>query len=569
MPGESKALDTGSIPTNGEAAGLPLAVHLPEPRHEYEPPQPPANGTVTDAGIQPGRSNLLGRRLRSAAPWLISAGAFFIYSLISVLRYERRESMSWDLGIFTQAVRAYAHFQAPMVNIRGQNLDLLGDHWHPILMLLGPVFRVFPSPITLLVAQSFLLALAAVPLTRTAMDLLGPRQGSAIGIAYGLSWGVVQAANFDFHEVAFAVPALAFSLCAYIRRDDARTVLWSLPLLFVKEDLALLVPVIIAMVVARTRLRGRAGYQGAAIGVGVACGALLTSFLVKVVIPHFNPDNAYLYWKEGGCLDPGQHAGLGRLMTCVPGQLLDGLGVKERTILLTLLPVAFVAVRSPLVLLAVPAMLARFVNVGSAYWGTDFHYSVIPMVIVFAAAVHGLVLMKESREAAARRQASRKPQDQHRIQAPPQPSRRSGSPVQGWLRAVGDAQLKHGAVAMLAVAAALTQSFPLQDLWHHETWFPDAHVAAVKRGEAAVPSGVTVETTVTMLPALAARTEALWIGNPNIVEPPEYEAFDIDRAGWNGQPSALDFVRSRHPGYGYEQVFADAANNVYVFRRTD
>ncbi|HEY0495419.1 MAG TPA: DUF2079 domain-containing protein, partial [Kutzneria sp.] len=419
--------------------------------------------------------------------------------------------------------------------------------------------------ITLLVAQSFLLALAAVPLTRTAMDLLGPRQGYAIGIAYGLSWGVVQAANFDFHEVAFAVPALAFSLCAYIRREYRKTILWSLLLLFVKEDLALLVPVIIAVVVARTRLRGRPGYQSAVIGLGVAFGALLTSVLVKIVIPHFNPDGVYLYWREGGCLDPGQHAGFGRLMTCVPGQFLDGFGVKGRTLLLTLLPVAFVALRSPLVLLAVPALFARFVNVGPAYWGTDFHYSVIPTVVVFAAAVHGLVLMKQSRDAAARRPSSKRPQ----YQSHPQPRRRSRAALRAKLHSVGDAQLKHGAVVMLAVAAALTQSFPLQDLWRHETWFPSVHVAAVKRGEAAVPSGVTVETTVTMLPALAARTDALWIGNPNMVEPPEYEAFDIDRAGWNGQPSALDFVRSRHPGHGYEQVFADPADNVYVFRRTD
>ncbi|MFL6109835.1 MAG: DUF2079 domain-containing protein, partial [Catenulispora sp.] len=417
--------------------------------------------------------------------------------------------------------------------------------------LLGPLFRVFPSPITLLLAQSFLLALAAVPLTRTAMDLVGRRQGYAIGIAYGLSWGVVQAANFDFHEVAFAVPALAFSLCAYIRGEYRKAVLWALPLLFVKEDLALLVPIIVAMVVARTRLRGRLTRQGATLGLGIAVGALLLSLLVRVVIPHFNPDGVYLYWNEGGCLDPEQHAGLGRLLTCVPHQFVDGIGDKGRTILMTLLPVAFIALRSPLVLLAVPALLARFINVGPAYWGTDFHYSVVPTVIVFAAAIHGLVLMKQSREAAPGRRS-------------PRPR-----PPGAWLHELGDAQLKHGAVAMLAVAAALTQAFPLQDLWHHETWFPDEHAVAVKRAEAAVPSGVTVETTVTMLPALAARTAALWIGNTNIVDPPDYEAFDIDRSGWNGQTSALDFVRARHPGYDYQQVFADPKNNVYVYRRTD
>ena len=457
--------------------------------------------------------------------------------------------MSWDLGIFTEAVNDYAHFQAPMVGIRGQEMDLLGDHWHPILMLLGPFFRVFPSPITLLVAQSVLLALAAVPLTRTAMDLLGRYQGYAIGVAYGLSWGVVQAANFDFHEVAFAVPAIAFSLCAYIRGEYRKTILWALPLLFVKEDLALLVPIIVAMVVARTRFPGRAVTQGAVVACGVALGAMTISLLVRVVIPHFNPNGVYEYWNEGGCLDPKLHTGVGKLLTCVPRQFVNGIGAKERTILMTLLPVAFVALRSPLVLLAVPALVARFLNVMPSYWGTDFHYSVVPMVVVFAAAVHGLVLMKQAREReAAAPDARREPRS--------------------WLRIVGDAQLKHGAVAMLGIAAALTQSFPLDDLWHHQTWFPDARAKAIKRAEALIPSGVTVETTVPMLPALAARTQALWIGNANIVMPPDYEAFDIDRTGWAGQSSALAFIRARHPGYDYQQVFADGADNVYVFKRT-
>jgi uncharacterized membrane protein len=484
------------------------------------------------------------------APWIIAAGAFILYALISILRYERRDSLSWDLGIFTQAVRGYAHFHAPMVVIRGQYEDLLGDHWHPILMLLAPFFRIFPSPITLLVAQSALLALAAVPLTRTAIDVLGRYQGYAIGIAYGLSWGVVQAANFDFHEVAFAVPALAFSLCAYIRGEYRKTVLWALPLLFVKEDLALLVPVIIAMVVARTRFRGRVFAQGVTLACGITLGALTTSFLVKVVVPHFNPDGVYQYWSEGGCLDPSLHNGVGKLLSCVPEQFMDGIGVKERTIMMTLIPVAFVALRSPLVLLAVPALVARFVNILASYWGTDYHYSVIPMVVVFAAAIHGLLLIKQSRE----------------HQPEPDPDVPLRPPT--WLRLLGDVQLRYGAVAMLSIAVALTQSFPLQDLWRHETWFPGPRAAAIKRAEAAVPSGVTVETTVSMLPALAARTEALWIGNSNIVEPPDYEAFDLDRSNWGGQPTAQNFIASRHPGYSYQQVFADLKNNVYVFKRT-
>ena len=42
--------------------------------------------------------------------------------------------------------------------------------------------------------------------------------------------------NFDFHEIAFAVPLLAFSLSALVRGRIRAAVAWALPLVFVKED---------------------------------------------------------------------------------------------------------------------------------------------------------------------------------------------------------------------------------------------------------------------------------------------------------------------------------------------
>jgi uncharacterized membrane protein len=46
--------------------------------------------------------------------------------------------------------------------------------------------------------------------TRAAGRALGRGKGLAVGVAYGLSWGLQRAVDFDFHEVAFAVPLLAF-----------------------------------------------------------------------------------------------------------------------------------------------------------------------------------------------------------------------------------------------------------------------------------------------------------------------------------------------------------------------
>jgi len=130
-------------------------------------------------------------------------------------------------------------------------------------------------------------------------------------------------------------------------------------------------------------------------------------------------------------------------------------------------------------------------------------------------------------------------------------------------------QLRHGAVATLAIAAALTQSFPLQDLWRSEIWQPGERAAALKTAERTIPDDVTVETTIDMLAPLAARTEAMWIGNANTEGlPPEYVAFNLGKNDWNGAETALAYAEQRHPGATYVQVFADPRFDLYVFKQT-
>jgi hypothetical protein len=174
------------------------------------------------------------------------------------------------------------------------------------------------------------------------------------------------------------------------------------------------------------------------------------------------------------------------------------------------------------------------------------------MVSVFVAAVDGLARMRADR--AAHDGA---------------PDEGAGAQPRTWLRQLGDAQLQHGAVAMLAVGAALTQAFPLQDLWRSETWQAGDRADALKAAERAVPDDVTVETTIDMLAPLTARAEALWIGNPNnLGAPPEYIAFNLGKNDWNGSDTALGYAEQRHPGVRYVLVFADPHFDVYVFKQT-
>lgn len=52
--------------------------------------------------------------------------------------------------------------------LKGPGYHLLGDHFHPLIATLAPTYRVFPTPLTLVVAQALLMAPAVVPLTRRA-----------------------------------------------------------------------------------------------------------------------------------------------------------------------------------------------------------------------------------------------------------------------------------------------------------------------------------------------------------------------------------------------------------------
>ena len=193
-------------------------------------------------------------------PWLIALAVFLAYTTLSVFRFWQLDPASWDLGIFTEYVKQYSQLHAPIVDIKGAGFNLLGDHFHPIVALIAPIFRLFPTPITLLVAQAALVAISVIPVSRAAAARLGTGAGRAIGAAYGFSWGLQQLVDNDFHEIAFAVPLLAFSLSALICGRRRAAALWALPLVFVKEDQGLTVAMIgIIMIMLARREAARAG----------------------------------------------------------------------------------------------------------------------------------------------------------------------------------------------------------------------------------------------------------------------------------------------------------------------
>jgi uncharacterized membrane protein len=473
---------------------------------------------------------------RDRVVWLIVAVIFCCYTTISIFRLLQLNPSSWDLGIYTEYVKQLAHLNAPIVDIRGAGTNLLGDHFQPIVGLIAPFFALFPSPATLLVAQALLTAVSVFPVTQVATGKLGTGAGRAVGLAYGFSWGLQQLVNFDFHEIAFAVPLLAFSLSAMVRGKTRAAVCWALPLVLVKEDQGFTVAAI-GLVMAVTALRGPVrDPRGARAGYFLVLWGLGWSFLqIGVLIPALSATHSYRYWGDGGVL--GGTAGpfsAGGLFS----QVWRGWSQKLQTTIMLLLPTAFTALGSPIALIAIPSLLLRFVSVNSSYWGTYWHYNATVMPILFIAGV----------DAMARARA-----------------RVADGTGEPWLRPVRLAFGRHGAPMMVATAAALVFQFPVSTLWSMQTYQIGPHVAAAEAAMAQVPDGATVQTTLDLLAPLGARTDTFWIGNSGNPAT-RYIVFDGANSGYSPAPANVPaFIAQLYPKAGYRVIFV--ADDVYVFRR--
>ncbi len=303
-----------------------------------------------------------------AAVWAVVCGA--AYTTLALVRFEKFEPTSYDNAIFEQAIRGYAHLQAPIVPIKGPDFNLLGDHFSPIIVLVAPVYRVFPAAQTLLVVQAVLIAVSVYVVSSLGLRRVGLWAGGGIAVAYGLSFGLQSAVEADFHEVAFGAPLLALAGAAYVDRRYGHVVAWSLPLLLVKEDLGLTVTLIgLVLWLAGERRRG------VILGVAGGVGFLL---VVLVIIPAFNPEGAYAYTGAVGG-DRGMFE-----------TVFDDSGRKLLTVVMTFAVAGFAALASPWALLVLPTFAWRFAGDNPYYWGTDFHYSILLMTIVAVAAIDAM-----------------------------------------------------------------------------------------------------------------------------------------------------------------------------------
>ena len=523
---------------------------------------------------------------RDPVIWSIAALSLGAYFVISLYRLLTLTPTTFDMGVFTEFMKQLSQLHAPVVDLKAPGFNLEGDHFQVAIGVIAPFFRLFPTPATLLFFQALFTAVSVFPVATVAFQLTGRSTGRLIGFAYAFSWGLQQMIDQDFHELALAVPLLAFSVSALVRRRPAATIAWAMPLVFVKEDQGFTLAAIGALLVATavfpsllpaspvvparpasTDRTGPEDYRYAALWGGVfliGWGLFWSMFAITVIIPHFNPHHVYPYWAQAGGGPAGKPESAGALFASID----TAWPTKLATVVMLLLPTAFAALGSPVALLAIPSLVLRFISTAWAYWGTEWHYDAPLMPILFIAAAEAI---GRWRRAMPPRPASGAP-DPPFSPSPLGPVtvvRAFGSRLPGQLRALARSPqagaARYGGALMAAIAVALAFQFPLSALWHGSTYTLDPHVAAADAAMAVVPDGTTVTTTVDLLAPLAARTDTFWITSSGSVVT-QYVVLDTADRGDNPPMTNVPaFMASRFKGDGYVQVFA--RGGVYVYRR--
>ena len=489
---------------------------------------------------------------------VIGAWVMIYYSIV---QWETMKPVpSWDLAIFSELAKAYAHFQTPIVPVKGDGYNLLGDHFHPILILLGPIWRLFPTPLSLLITQDLLLAFSAWPLTRLASRLTNQWVAGGLGLVYVLSWGMQGAVAAQFHEIAFAMPLLAYASVAFVERRWGAVTAWSVPLVLVKEDMGLTVLMIGVAVILTSAVpawyrsctvirpggRGADGLNAAAgnapkdeatrnrhrglrLGVGMIVGGIAAFlFAIQVFLPAFNINGVWDY-------------GLGSQdQPASP----DALTQKATVVVMLILTSGVVGVTSPWLLVVLPTLAWRFLGSVEFYWVWDnWHYNATLMPIALGALLDVVARRRAHGSYVADHPVRQVGVDGravvgHSAQAAPGASSPDESDVDGprrsptafptWLTV----PLRHRfvvATSILTMVATGVLTAPYLPLWQATNKNFDPLAAEAKQSDeakrtethrvavaheaiATIPEGATVVTDLSLLAYLVPRAEVSWVG---------------------------------------------------------
>jgi uncharacterized membrane protein len=320
---------------------------------------------------------------RSSLLYILPIIFFVAFALVSSFRVYNFNSHAYDMGIFAQAFYKFSHLAFD--NTVRKLPNLWGDHFHPILLPLSFLYKVFPSVYLLSFLQAALVALGFLPVYLIAKNILkSSTAGIFMATAYLSFIGIGKAIEFDFHPIVIATTAFLFLFYFFLKEKWLWYWFFLFILLLFQEDVSIFVFFLGIFIFLSSKKYKKIGLVSSIIG--------LVWFLlvVKLIIPHFaNQEYIYFAYKSLG----GSFPEVVRNVIVNPLHALWELTnhpLKLETVLSSFGSFGFLIFISPsFFLLAIPMMGEGLWNDEISRW-SGFHYGAIVAPVLAISAIFSI-----------------------------------------------------------------------------------------------------------------------------------------------------------------------------------
>jgi len=185
--------------------------------------------------------------LRRAAPWVAATAvlglwAYYGYKLseFAISNHQALHTRTTDLGYYDNIFYQSLHGRPLGCSfVKGGNH--ISAHFDPILVLLSPLYALYPRAEMLLVLQSVWLGAGVVPVYLMGRSFLGKRRyGLALGLIYVLYPALHGANLYEFHSLTLITPLVLWLLYFLEHRHFKSYAITLVLLLLCREDVPLL-----------------------------------------------------------------------------------------------------------------------------------------------------------------------------------------------------------------------------------------------------------------------------------------------------------------------------------------
>jgi uncharacterized membrane protein len=336
------------------------------------------------------------RRWLPLALVIIGALAYAIYfSHFTLLNHRRFGTSGFDLGINVNwcynALHGHPFRSTVLHGPNGGNF--LAGHAIFAMFLWLPIFAINPGPEVLLIYQSVMCGLAAIPLFLVAKELV-PRSAAVIVALTYLMFAPLHGPNFyDYHELPVALPFHFLLYYCIVKRRYGWAALFVFILYAHREDVSVGLAMLGAfLVLSGTRPR---------FGLALTAASVIAFLLIKfVLMPAAGPWHfAEMIYKELQPAGTKGYAGVVQTILINPVYFLSTLLTEEKLIYLLHLfaPVLFLPLRRPaLALLAMPGFFFTLMTTNYApTLSIAFQYTTHWIPYVFLATILSLKLLRD------------------------------------------------------------------------------------------------------------------------------------------------------------------------------